>query len=107
MLWCDEKRETRWKMGGRLDAGETGGNRRGAGRAAAGLGASEQALSLSLGQPASGASSGDTEGPTHPRLFWVFPGLARAEEGEKAGLASGSWVRQSSRLGAFPQFLRH
>ena len=74
MLWCDEKRETRWKMGGRLDARETGGNRRGAagGREAAGLGASEQALSLSLGQPASGASSGDTEGPTHPRLFWGF-----------------------------------
>ena len=101
------KREKRvGTMCGRLDAGETGGNRREAG-ATAGLGASEQALSLSLGQPASGASSGDTEGPTHPRLFWVFPRLAREVEGEKAGLASGSWVRQSSRLGSFPQFLRH
>ena len=51
------KREKRvGTMCGRLDAGETGGNRRVAG-AAAGLGASEQALSLSLGQPASGLPS--------------------------------------------------
>ena len=76
MLWGDEKRETRWKMGGRLDAGETGGNRRGAagGRAAAGLGASEQALSLSLSASQLAELAAATQrGPPTLACFGFFP----------------------------------
>ena len=75
MVWCDKKSESRWNMCGRLDAGRLLGSWQQEGETAVAGPRSERAgtLSLSLGQPASGASSGDTEGPTHPRRFLAIP----------------------------------
>ena len=68
------KREKRvGTMCGRLDAGETRGNRREAG-AAAGLGASEQALSLSLSASQLAELAAATQrGPPTLAGFGVFP----------------------------------
>jgi len=60
-------------MCGRLDAGETAGNRREAG-AAAGLGASEQALSLSLSASQLAELAAATQrGPPTLACFGFFP----------------------------------